>query len=249
MRKISLKKNSGLNLCFEDGEIKFDKVTYSKNKLMTLDEMRSQILNEDLQSPENFYTKYSNVDVDNIFKSKNIKINLFNILPNVAGIEYVKTKAVQCATHNKVLEVIHGGGIVLIQKFSPLEGESEVVLLKIKSTQKIVIPAKYTYSLINNRTSPLIVLEFMSIKGKNRLTLDEMKGMAYYVIRKNARQEIVRNPLYKILDTKKKIDWAKFYKKTDITPKTPFSRQILRKYEKFNWLITPSKNSDISFDF
>jgi oxalate decarboxylase/phosphoglucose isomerase-like protein (cupin superfamily) len=249
MRKISLKKNSGLNLVYEKDEILFEKAKFLKNSVVTLDDMRAQILNEELQSPESFYTKYSNVDVEGVFKSKKIKINLIDIPSNVAGIEYVKTRGVQCSTHNKVLEIVHGGGIILMQKFAARHDESEVVLLKIRPTQKIIIPARYAYILINNRSTPLIALEFMSSKAVNRMVLDEMRGMAYYVIRKNAKQEIVRNPLYKILNTKKKVDWPKFYKQCNITPKTPFSRQVLRKYEKFNWLLNPAKDSDIAFDF
>ncbi len=249
MRKISLKKTSGLNLVFEKNAFRFEKVSYSKNKVFTLDEMRPQILNEDLQSPEIFYTKYSNLDSEGVFNNRNININLIDVPSNVAGIEYVKTKATECSTHNKVVEIVSGGGIILIQNFSSSKEESTVVLIKVKTTEKIIIPAKYSYSLINNRTTPLIALEFLASKAKNKLTLDEMRGMAYYVIRKNAKQEIVRNPLYRIVNTKKKVDWNKFYKKCCITPKTPFSRQILRKYEKFDWLLSPANTSDITFSF
>jgi oxalate decarboxylase/phosphoglucose isomerase-like protein (cupin superfamily) len=247
MRKIDLKKTSGLNLVYDKDCFKFEKITYSRNKLVTLDDMREQILNEDLQSPEIFYTKYSSLDSEGVFQNKHIKINLIHVPSNVAGIEYVKTKATECNTHNKVVEIVSGGGMILIQNFSPSKEESTVALLKVKTTEKIIIPAKYSYSLINNRSTPLIVLEFLASKAKNKLTLDEMRGMAYYVIRKNAKQEIVRNPLYKIVNTKRKVDWDKFYKKCNITPKTPFSRQILRKYEKFGWLLSPAKDPDSSF--
>ena len=249
MRKIDLKKTSGFNLVYEKDSFRFEKLTYSKNKVMTIDEMREQILNEDLKSPEIFYTKYANLDSEGVFNAKKIKINLILIPSNVAGIEYVKTKATECSTHNKVVEIISGGGMVLIQNFSSSNDKSTVLLLKVKTTEKIIIPAGYSYVLINNRTTPLIALEFLSSKAKNKLTLDEMRGMAYYVIRKNAKQEIVRNPLYKIVNTKRKIDWNKYYKKCDITPKTPFSRQILRKYEKFTWLLCPAKDSTSCFSF
>ncbi len=249
MRKISLKKNSGFNLSYEDGDIIFDNVVYSKNKVVSLDNIRAQLLNEDLQSPEVFYKKYSNLDIDDIYKKKKIKINLISIPQNIAGIEYVKTKAVQCSTHNKVIEIVSGGGLVLLQKFSRIKGESDISIIKVKNSDKIVIPAKHTYCLVNNRVTPLIVMEFMPLKAKNKLVLDEMGGMAYYVIRKNAKQEIVRNPLYKIVNIHKKFDWSQHYKKSNITPKTPFSRQVLRKYEKFAWLFIPAKDSTLSFNF
>ncbi len=249
MRKTDLKKTSGLGLTYERGKLKFEKLAYSSNRTVTLDEMREQILNEDLQSPTIFYTKYTNLDSENIFTNKGVKINLIHIPSNVAGIEYIKTKANICTTHNRVVEIISGGGLVMIQNFSAEKGESEVILIRIRSTEKIIIPAGYAYILINNRITPLIALEFFSAKAKNRSTLDEMRGMAYYIIRKNAKQEIVRNPLYKIVNTKTKVDWPKIYKQTNITPKTPLSRQILRKYEKFDWLLSSAKNSDTTLTF
>ncbi len=249
MRKTDLKKNSGLGLIYERGTLKFEKLTHSSNRTVTLDEMREQILNEDLQSPKIFYSKYTNLDTENIFTSKGVKINLIHTPANVAGIEYIKTKANICSTHNRIVEIISGGGLVMIQNFSAEKGESEVVLIKIRATEKIVIPAGYAYALINNRVTPLVALEFSSAKAKNRSTLDEMRGMAYYIIRKNAKQEIVRNPLYKIVNTKTKVDWQKIYKQCEITPKTPFSRQILRKYEKFDWMLSPAKDSNIDITF
>lgn len=245
MRKIDLKKTSGLNLVFEKDSFNFGKVNCSANRAMTLNDMRGQILNEDLQSPDSFYTKYSGIDSEDVFKKKGIKINLLLVPPNVAGIEYVKTKATQCTTHHKVVEIVSGGGIMIIQDFSASKEESKVILQKVKTTEKIIIPAKHSYCLINNRTTPLVALEFHSSKAKNKLTLDEMRGMAYYIIKKNAKQEIVRNPLYKVVEFKKKIDWKEYYQKCDITPKTPLSRQILRKYEKFDWLLSPAKDTDI----
>ena len=66
--------------------------------------------------------------------------------------------------------------------------------------------------------------------------LDGKSGLAYYVIRKNAKQEIVRNPYYKIVNEPEKLDWDKIILNYGITPKTPVIKQIIRKYEKFDWL-------------
>jgi len=63
-----------------------------------------------------------------------------------------------------------------------------------------------------------------------------MNGLAYYIIRKNAKQETVRNPYYKIVNEPEKLDWDKILFKYGITPKTPVIKQIMRKYEKFEWL-------------
>jgi len=60
--------------------------------------------------------------------------------------------------------------------------------------------------------------------------------LAYYVIRKNAKQEIVRNPNYKIVNEPEKIDWDSITQEYGITPKTPIIKQIVRKNERFEWL-------------
>ena len=66
--------------------------------------------------------------------------------------------------------------------------------------------------------------------------LDDNNGLAYYIIRKNAKQETVRNPSYKIVNEPEKLDWDKIIKEYGITPKTPVIKQLIRKYEKFDWL-------------
>jgi len=68
--------------------------------------------------------------------------------------------------------------------------------------------------------------------------------MAYYVIRKNAKQEIVRNPNYKIVNEPEKIDTEKILKEYLITPKTTITKQIIRKNERFDWL---SKEDAITY--
>ena len=68
--------------------------------------------------------------------------------------------------------------------------------------------------------------------------------MAYYVIRKNAKQEIVRNPNYKIVNEPEKIDTEKILKEYSITPKTTITKQIIRKNERFDWL---SKEDAITY--
>jgi len=70
----------------------------------------------------------------------------------------------------------------------------------------------------------------------SRVVLDDNSGMAYYVIRKNAKQEIVRNPNYKIVNEVEKVEMDKIIKEFGITPKTTVIKQLIRKYEKFNWL-------------
>jgi len=247
MRKVNLRKNSGIGLVYAGGEIDFNEVKYSKKKNFSFDDLKDQLLNDHLQNVNVSYTKYYNLDVNGVFQTKNIKTDLLVVEPDVAGIEYVKTKAVQCSDHNKIIEIIHGGGTIIIQKFLNVNNQ-DIVISNVKVTDKIIIPAGYAYSIVNNKNGALIALEFRSSKAKNRIVLDEMKGMSYYVIKKNAKKEIVKNPIYKIVDKSKKVDWKNYHKQYNITPKTPIFRQLLRKSDKFDWFFKPADNpSDIDF--
>ncbi len=58
----------------------------------------------------------------------------------------------------------------------------------------------------------------------------------WLIIRKNAKQEIVRNPNYKIVSEPEKIQWDTVLTKYSITAKTPIIKQVMRKYEKFEWI-------------
>ena len=63
-----------------------------------------------------------------------------------------------------------------------------------------------------------------------------MKGMSYYIIRKNAKQETVRNPEYKLAQKPEKINIDGLLSKYGIRKGTPIVKQIMRKYEKYTWL-------------
>ncbi|MFA5623037.1 MAG: glucose-6-phosphate isomerase family protein [Candidatus Dojkabacteria bacterium] len=236
MARIDLKRSSGLPLFYSEEELQPQGLTISGTTTVCIDDIRSQLLNEDLNCPEIFYKKYKDLDKDEVFKSKNLKINIYLVFPNLAGIEYTKTFATRSLRRPRILEVIYGGGTVLLQKYdSPIK--NRIIKSQIKKGQKIIVPQGYTCSIINSRqTSNLIVLELIARDASSRIMLDDRGGMAYYIIRKNAKQEIVRNPEYKIVSDPEKINWESVISKYGITAKTPIVKQVMRKYEKFEWL-------------
>jgi oxalate decarboxylase/phosphoglucose isomerase-like protein (cupin superfamily) len=236
MAKIDLKQSSGLPIFYSAEELQPQGLTVGDTATICIDDIRSQLLNEDLNCPEIFYKKYKDIDKDSVFKSKNLKINMYLIYPNLAGIEYAKTYATKCKSRPRILEVIYGGGMILLQKYDSAL-KNKIVKIQIKKGQKIIVPAGYTCSITNSRqNSNLIVLEILSRDAKPRVVLDDKGGMAYYIIRKNAKQEIVRNPDYKIVNEPEKLNWDTILSKYGITAKTPIVKQVMRKYEKFDWL-------------
>jgi hypothetical protein len=236
MARIDLKQSSGLPIFYSGEELLPQGLTVGDTTTVCIDDVRPQLLNEDLNCPAVFYKKYKDIDKDNVFKNKNLKINMFLVFSNLAGIEYAKTSATKCNRYPRILEVVYGGGIIILQKYEGLD-KNKVIKLTVRKQQKIIVPQGFAFSLINSRqNSAFIVLEVLSRDARPRHVLDERKGMSYYIIRKNAKQETVRNPEYKRVTELMKIDLEAIQKKYGVTPKTPIVKQVMRKYERFNWL-------------
>ncbi len=236
MAKIDLKQSSGLPIFYSGEDLLPQGLSITDTSVICIDDIRSQLLNEDLNCPEIFYKKYKGIDKDDVFRTKNIKINMYLIYPNLAGIEYTKTFATRCKRYPRIFEITYGGGIVLLQKYdSPVN--NRVIKIIIKKGDKLIIPSGYTCTIINSRqNSNLIVLEMHSKDAKPRIVLDDRRGMSYYIIRKNAKQETVRNPEYKIVGEPEKINTQAILSKYGVKGKTPIVKQIMRNYEKFKWL-------------
>lgn len=236
MAKIDLRAATGLSIVYENEELLFKNVDYDKKVVVDIDSMREQLLNKELDCPEVFYKKYLKVDTDSIFASKKIKLNIYTMNANLAGIEFVKTKVTRCRKYPRIIEILHGSALILLQQYKSPK-DNRVIKIAAKKGQKVIVPANVDFVAVNVRqNTPLIFAEMMSVKAISRVVLDDNSGMAYYVIRKNAKQEIVRNPNYKIVNEIEKVDTEKIIKDYGITPKTTVIKQIIRRYEKFDWL-------------
>ncbi len=236
MAKIDLRQSSGLPVYYSGEDLLPQGLSITEVSTVCIDDIRPQLLNEDLNCPAIFYKKYKDIDKDFVFKEKDIRINMYLIYSNLAGIEYAKTFATKCKRYPRIFEVSYGGGIILLQKYESTTN-NRVFKILVKKGQKIIVPAGYTCSIINSRqNSTLIVLEMHSRKAKPRIVLDDRRGMSYYIIRKNAKQETVRNPEYKMVGDPEKFDIDSILSKYGVKDQTPIVKQIMRKYEKFKWL-------------
>ena len=237
MAKTNLKPSSGLPLFFNGEDIQSEEYTEKEKSVITIDDVRPQLLNQDLDCPDIFYTKYKDIDNQSEdMKKLNLRVNLYLMKPNLAGIEFTKSKATKCNRYPRLFEIIYGGGSVLLQNYkNPLD--NTVYKIQVKKGSKFIIPPGFCICLVNTRqTSTLIALEVSHRDARTRVVLEDKQGMSYYIIRKNAKVEIVRNPAYKIVKDIEKLDIEKQIKQYNITEKTPLIKQIVKKNEKFNWI-------------
>ncbi len=245
--------NNSHSLILEEG-IRYDDVLEG-----TLDYVRPCLLNPDLDVPIHLYRVYQNLhnEADKSLGDK-VEYDLLLMPPNVTGVEYVKTHGHKTPeipgkdlTYPVIIEILYGAGTFILQKFNnnfdpfvAVEPEiSEVYMLKAQKGTKVIIPPNFYYTLINTRGTYLVTgrLHHCWDMASERLKLEEKQGTCYYVIRKNARQEIVKNPNYKNTPRLMKIKHNQINKIVGFRSSKPLSTLIRKNPEKFKFLTNPSK--------
>ena len=263
---INLKNTSGLDIMYNNDR---RKIILSDNVIVTavaqklLRQMQSVIINDNLVCPEIFYTIYAHVfrkKDDAFWKQCGLVYDLTFILPNLAGIEFVKTfghyndiDEMNPDGMAEIIEVTYGSGIVILQK--PQKKEvvekitsindlydfdilSEVHIVKITKGDKLVIPPGYAYIVINTKNQLLAIGTLSALKRRPIIEpLYRFHGGAYYLIRKNARQEIVKNPHYKQIAKIKKSKTTDFNSLLQTKSSQPLYLQAIRNPDKFDFLL------------
>ena len=260
---INLKAVSGLPLQFDKDELLFDSDLDSQGKAtISLDNIRGELLNKSLSCPDHICNTYIQIDQKGVLKQRKLRYDVVVMQPNLAGIEYVKTKGhyndlvTSKDSLPEIVEVLSGWLTVLLQRprvkpsqngsgwtsvtdmfdFNRLE---DIIVIRLKKSDKLVIPSGWGHVFINTRQVPVI---YGMLRNSDEFTVRRFipeQGAGYYLIRKNARQEVVRNPNYKIVPKHRKGDTKFVLKELGITEKTPIVKQVIRKSERFSWLQKP----------
>lgn len=174
-----------------------------------LKEMMPILLNKFIRYPESVYTKYVYTPQDPTDKS-GLKLYFIHLPSSLLGIEYSKTH-VYHSDHSKekfasFAKVVSGNVTTIIQRNGNSDADTnhstfvdDVKLVSLKQEEKIAIPSGYYYAFINHSEEDAIISVFCkTLKRLNYTDLIKEKGLAFYIISKNSRMEIVANPRYKI---------------------------------------------------
>lgn len=134
-----------------------------------------------------------------VFPSEGEWVNKTVVYPGKLGEEYTKTFGHYHpeGAPDEVYRVTEGEGILELQK----KNLSEVLLVKAKSGDEIVITPEYGHSWSNISTTPLILVDNWEI-GHTRADygpIERIGGMAYYLVELNGEPQAVPNANYKNL--------------------------------------------------
>lgn len=241
----SLQKISGL-------EIKLD-----GNKLVHGDEFNVEPKNRPFSDAKKVYLDEINFDYDlyymyryfeknvekNIFENSDCEYDITVLNSGKVGREYIKTKGHYHAlvpdtniSYPEVYEVIEGKIEYLIQIKPNDNKETNVVIIKAKQGDKIIVPPNYGHVSINLSNEPAVESNLQKRDlpaGADYGGFEYYKGGAMY--RKDSGWE--KNPEYiiksiKYVIPKEKPEWG-------ITLKKPLYTSFVESPEKFKWITKP----------
>lgn len=251
---INLQDSSGLPLLLNTqdnslqpaGEVVFDSIDKIK-----LENLRPVLLNKTLRYPLNVYSEYCDICLKKhikIFKKNSLHYNITVLPAGLLGIEYNKTHIFAPDKDQNeltaIVDIIYGRGSVLIQKVKEkgeLDFDTEVsfaAAFRVRRGDRVPIPKKYMYTFVNASNSPFIVGRLFENDGKiDYRTLRKEHGMSYYFIRKNAREEVVKNPHYKEVPKLKRMNAQNYSRKFRLTSTKSIYSQFTQNEKRFNKLL------------
>lgn len=210
---IDLSVHCGFSVSYDEitGDIFLEDNCKFKDEHVNLRQLEPILLNKFLKYPEQVYRKLLNVCPADLNFDDNLAYNIYEIPNGLLGIEYIKTHIYKTEFKaNKyacVIQVIQGQLTVLIQKnsdneYSDMSVNKEVEDINVIEVEKgdiISIPTGVYYTFINTGNNKVI---FAKLTIGEPITVDyasmvREKGLAIYIISKNARLEIVSNPKYR----------------------------------------------------
>jgi len=211
-----------------------------------LQQLMPTLLNKSLSYPKIVYEEHRQVfkELDRNTMNSGVSFDLVSLPPGLLGIEYIKTHIYyspeQKQKYSTVVEVHFGELTVIMQKNAPKDefdfetSVEEGMLVKLHIGEKLAIPTGYYYTFINTEDDPVLFVKIYKNEGVLDYSfLKRERGLAYYCIRKNARQEIVQNPLYREVPPIREISANSFLEDFQLKIELSLYSQLVEQTESF----------------
>lgn len=247
---------SGLPLHVEEemDNLRYDQneVTCSGCREVSLMEIVHSLLNKSLRYPESVYSHHQRMlrVQDTTLWPENFTYDVMYIPAGLLGIEYIKTHIFHMSPNYApaacVVQVLEGVLTLVLQKnkekddpFDIATCVDEARILQLRRGEVAVIPSGYYYTFINTQEVPVIFARVIGVEHiVDYQTLRRENGLAYYLISKNARQELVSNPRYRSTVDVKKMSVADLnsrysYEQSD----KPLYEQVKSQSHKFSSML------------
>ncbi len=257
---IDLSNLCGFSLKIDEGRgrvIFGDDVNCKCEQFVSLQEIIPVLLNKQLKYPENVYKEHKSLYERESENGETMTYDLLYIPYGLLGIEFIKTHIYQSTfLENKyhcMLELLSGEMMVVMQRNAEKEDMfqmetyvDDMVIVKLVPGEKLAVPTGYMYTFVNVGLAPVV---FAKISTKDQtpmdyVTLRRERGLAYYIISKNAKVEAVANPKYKINCRLKNMSLKKLLKDEDLkNTYSPFDNNT----PLFDYMVNDDRIEDLIF--
>ncbi len=214
----------------EDLHYSDEEVDCSACGTIKLRDISPSLLNKSLMYPEQVYKHHKEMKLrthSNL--SGNYTYDVIYLPDGLLGIEYIKTHiffAPESKPIASIVQVLSGNLTVLMQKnrqkqsIYDLESHvDEAILVEASEGEKVAIPSGFYYTFVNTSSEPTAFARVVSEEHlANYEALRRESGLAYYLISKNARQEVVVNPRYRTVPDLKSLTVTEVNTRTSYSP-------------------------------
>ena len=209
---IDLSLIAGIPIFFDEerNSLVIDEPAKCENERVHLNQLIYSLLNRYIKYPEIVYTQHKIVGQKE--DEDTLVYDVVTVPYGLLGIEYIRTHVFgcdeSCGRADCIVQMLKGSLTVMLQKniksddpYAFEKSVESVTFVEIKEGDKLVIPTGYVYTFINTSNNETAI--FAKINSQSHTSIDyskisKEKGLAYYIISKNARIETVPNPKYKL---------------------------------------------------
>lgn len=242
---IDLTDHCGFSVKYDElrGKLLMNPENCCENEEMVyLREMVPSLLNKSVKYPEKVYKHHKGVVHDD--KTNQLRYDLVFIPYGLLGIEFIKTHIFYTpeveGKYACTIEAVTGDLVVMMQKNAEKESPyqfdtmvEEAIIVSLKIGDKLSIPTGMMYTFVNVGMTPVI---FSKVTRRDAAPLDyntiqREKGLAYYIISKNAKVEAVANPKYKLRNKLIRATAANLFKKEELNLRYGMINSVLGEKE------------------
>lgn len=247
----NLNDMSGLDLKLDDRKhllVLGKELTKVRPATRLLKEMKEVLVDKEITVPSELYYMYRSLhkikDGADIRKNK-LRYDVSVIRSDRLGNEFMKTAGhYHPGYFGELYEILSGAAWCLLQKRDDKDHKiiEDVILVKAKTGDKIVIPPKYGHILINVGKRDLVASNWVSSEFSSEYELyKQMQGAAYYIFEDNLGERFEVNPQYKSVPKIKVAVPSNTIEKFGLKSKTPMYPLLYDNVQKLDFLNNPLK--------
>lgn len=228
------------NLIFGEG------LNFSHLAVRTLDEMQEVLLDKTIKTPKELYYMYRDVYISDksLLERNKLRYDVTLIKPDCLGKELMKTQGhYHPDNFGELYEVLYGRCFCLLQRPNLKDHQiiKEVILVKAKAGEKILIPPGFGHILINPGPDYLVTSNWVSSNFTSEYDLyKKAQGAAYFVIHsQDGGLEFISNPYFKQLAKIRFVKSTSGIDKFGLAENNPIYSLINQEVKKLDFLNRP----------